>query len=337
MILFKTLYEYRQTEIRHQQENYLTELLAFVLQHDEIFRTKFLKLFAKDNIITSGISVIVKTQTPRQFGADIIVKAYMNGKSLWILHIENKIGSDEHWNFKEEMHQLDTYDKILKEEDTFEKKYLFFLTLKPWEQGKRKFMSVFGHCRWHKVYKELENMNLGVFSITGQFKEYLKDIKFDKSHQFEDLDNFDYYGKEQYILDEVLKFAEEKRNNTFDKLLYNKQHKKSFEKKWSVYAEFSRVGKIGLHIGFAKKQPHIDKPHIYIFINKGELETSKWQEVTAQLEVHKWDKIGDGSIWFGKYWLLSKLPKEQEDTVSLKDWVEISIKELAPYSTLFST
>lgn len=337
MSLFRKLYKYRQTEGKNQLENYLTELLAFVLLHDKDFRTKFLKLFTKDGIITDNISVNIKTQNPQQFGADIIVKAYMNDNPLWILHIENKIGSDENWNPKEKMPQLDTYDEVLKEEYTFKKKYLFFLTLKPWEQGKREFASIFAHRRWHQVYKELEGPNLDDFSITGQFKEYLKSIDFDKSHQFENIDNINYYGKDQYILDEVLKFAQKKRNSAFDKLLYNKQHSKAFEKKWNVYAEFSRAGKIGLHIGFAKKQFDIHEAHIYTFINKGELETTAWQEVTNQLRVKEWKEIGEDGNWFGKYWLLSGLSKTQEDTISLKNWVETSIEELAAYSTLFLT
>lgn len=308
MSLFRALYAYRQTESKNQQENYLTELLAFVLEHDEIFRTKFLKLFVKDDIIPNNISVKIKTQTPRKFGADIIVKACMNDKPIWILHIENKIWSEENWNPKEKMPQLDTYDEVLKEENTFEKKYLFFLTLKPWEQGDRIFSSMFAHRRWHQVYKELETMDFDVLSTTRQFKEYLEAIGFDKSHQFETLDNFEYYGKYNYILDEVLDFAKKERGNRFEE--GDTISRKHFEKNHKFYNEFSFLKEIGLHIGFAKEQFHIDKPHIYIFINKGKLGESKWQELNTKLEADKWYKI-DENVWFGKYLLLSELSKEE--------------------------
>ena len=337
MSLFQELYRYRQTESGNQQENYLTELLAYVLQHDKIFRTEFLKLFSI--ITTDNTSIIVKTQTPRQFGADIIIEAYTNDRPEWILHLENKINSAENWNPKMDIAQLNTYDNVLKD-TAFEKKYLLFLTVKPWQQGNREFTSTFAHRRWYEVYKVLESIQLEQFSITGQFKEYLKNLELNKSHQFSTLDNFDYYNEDnQYILDEVLDFAKEKRKELFEDILSVDKHKRTtFAKRWNNYTLFSFIGGIGLHIGFAKQQFNINKPHAYIFINKSNLENEKWQELITKMGECKWTSIDNDCIWFGKYFLLSELPTEEntkEHTNILKDWLKEEIEKLSPYKTIF--
>ena len=68
------------------------------------------------------------------------------------------------------------------------------------------------------------------------------------------------------------------------------------------------------------------------------LENEKWQELITKMGECKWTSIDNDCIWFGKYFLLSELPTEEntkEHTNILKDWLKEEIEKLSPYKTIF--
>ena len=346
MSLFQNLYKYQKTDKgNHQQENYLTELLAYVLQHDEAFRKGFFVEFLP-NCTIENLEIEVSTQrtykipeTENSSRPDIIIKGFDSDYNLkLLLFIEDKIGSSEGWRYiitEDEAQdnnwqsQLSNYSKVLKEAGSKDlQTHLIYLT----RNFEIRYEQDLTHIRWYEIYSNFLKENIyDALSITGQFKQYIEDCKFDKSHQFETLDNFDYYGKDKYILDEVLKFTNIERRKKFKNI--GSIPNPGISTGHGLYRSFAFHREIGIHIGFTKG----DKPNMYISINDYKFPRQKWDKIKGNLEnrdfieaENKWATWNEGgNIWLRKSFPLQNLPIDREHTTFLQIWIEKAMSELS--------
>lgn len=172
--LFSRLYSRRATEKRNQQENFLTEIFAFVLEHDKDFFASFIQLIGAGHLQVDKLLTIETQKHQHGLGQpDISIV----GKDYWIL-IEAKVESKAGDN------QLPKYAAILKSEVRLPdpNKVLVYLTKYPENQDKPKeHNGPFVKIQWDKIYHLIKPEHS---TIALQFKNYLKELNMDNVFNF---------------------------------------------------------------------------------------------------------------------------------------------------------
>lgn len=166
--LFTKLYSYRQRENRHNKENFLTEILAFCLEHDLKFRSAcLLHLGIKE---PSG-KIEVRTQSSYTDKGRPDVELRWDHAHLLI---ECKV---EHVERKD---QLKDYVAILNASNA-PQKFLVYLTKYYEEKGSPDGSIPFHLMRWYEIYSRISSE---MDSITLQLKDYLKEEGMHQSSEF---------------------------------------------------------------------------------------------------------------------------------------------------------
>ena len=172
--LFDRLYKYKQSLKRHNKENFLTEIFAYCLENDEIFRNKFLTLI---NYQKEYFDFKVKTQfVDYDLGRPDL---HITIDSDTILLIECKVDS------KQQITQLSRYNEILRKSNST-KNYLIFLT-KFYENftHQNDTTIIFKDIRWYQIFELLRHSeNL----ISKELSNYLSAQKMDSSISFTEND-----------------------------------------------------------------------------------------------------------------------------------------------------
>jgi hypothetical protein len=162
MSLFNKIYKYRQSDLRHQKENFLTEIFSYCLTNDLIFRQNFLSLI---NYNENVVKFHCVTQLPNNdFGKpDVFIEINENT----IIIIECKVGSTQ------EETQLKRYSKILLKHKS-ESKYLIFLT-KIFEETEIFELPInFFPIKWYEVSELLIDCKN---EVSKELNNYLKEEK----------------------------------------------------------------------------------------------------------------------------------------------------------------
>jgi len=162
--LFDKLFKLHLKSSNQPLEDYITEIFAFCLQIDAIFRNKFLHLLNLPNKEFS--SFYIDTQCAYNAESRRTDLEINLGHSYII--IESKVGSTEGLN------QLDAYADILAEKGQ-DHKLLVFLTANREEKEKAYPNGIiFQQLRWHEVGMCIDN---SCNTITLELKNFLKEKK----------------------------------------------------------------------------------------------------------------------------------------------------------------
>lgn len=159
---FNKIYKYKQSDLRHQKENFLTEIFAYCLTNDLLFRQNFLSLIkCSESVEMFNCATQLSDNV---FGKpDVLIE--INDDT--IILIECKVGSTQ------EETQLKRYSNILLK-DKAKKKFLIYLT-KYFEETES-FQSPinFLAIRWYDVSEQLLNSKN---DVSKEFYNYLREEK----------------------------------------------------------------------------------------------------------------------------------------------------------------
>lgn len=159
---FNKIYKYKQSDLRHQKENFLTEIFAYCLTNDLLFRQNILSLIYFNESVEKFNCITQLTNN--DFGKpDVFIEINDNT----IIIIECKVGSTQ------EETQLKRYSNILLKHKA-ENKFLIFLT-KIFEETETFELPInFLPIRWYDVSEQLiECKN----DVSKEFYNYLKEEK----------------------------------------------------------------------------------------------------------------------------------------------------------------
>jgi hypothetical protein len=304
--LFNNLYKYRQSELRHQKENFLTEILAHCLRVDILFRNAFLtKLEIKSNYQ----NFVCETQfQDRDLGRPDIYIAL--DQKLDII-IECKIGAIQ------EKTQLNRYAKLLIKNGA-PKKYLIYLTKHFEETGefsKLKFI----YLRWYDIFGLTINsthvltIELGNFlieekmstkiSFNNKTLNTLKDVQ----ELISSRDEFLNYIKE--LLAEVTKSK------------FNKIKRLEFGD-YGIECEYLE-GK--LWVGFCQYEDDEEMQLCIEFISKNDSNLSKKKNLLA---LANWEYDSIREAWYLKNELSRFFVKDEFDSNSASRFIKDEVERL---------
>lgn len=193
--IFSRVYSYREREKKNNRENFLTEIFAFCLSNDDMFKDKFLKLI--DHPIRQSLDVLTQNSYPKYGIPDLEIRDERNNS---ILIIESKVEHTEREN------QLEDYKNILKDFYPDSHKYLVYIT-KYYDQNhyadKNQDNISFTPLKWDQIYALITTDNS---EITRQLKAYLKEEGMDdtKNFNFNDLASLTSISATISKMDEVL-------------------------------------------------------------------------------------------------------------------------------------
>lgn len=190
------------------KEDYLTEIFAFALENDSIFRNECLKLviekIGEQRLSSIKTQAVYRNEKRRP---DIEIDL---GNTFII--IECKLGADEGTE------QLDDYAKILNAKAGYDQKILVYLTLKHDEKIKNYEGIVFKSLRWFDIASTITDK---CDIITKELKQYLyKEKIVMENFKYEDIVSFkmfiDTSRKMADILNEVSKEVKDKKLHKFN-------------------------------------------------------------------------------------------------------------------------
>lgn len=203
MSLFSNLYKRRERENKHDRENFLTELFAYMLQNDDDFRLSFFNAFLEENE-TKELKFKVSTQesydiknTKNKARPDIVIEGRYNSSELKVVvFIENKLTSIEGKRLirskestveDEVIRQLPIYYNVLNSDKKFvdvkkENLYLIYLT-QYFENIDIPFkiqdnLINYNQITWDRVFQHTLNSEIKN-EITLEFKKYLIELGMD--------------------------------------------------------------------------------------------------------------------------------------------------------------
>src|SRR5476651_2550017 len=139
--LFQKIYQYKQSgKLRHQQENFLTEIFAHCLEFDIEFRTKFLQLIDYNKTYHT-FECLTQVHINKLIKPDVQIKL----DNDLLIFIECKIGSPQGKG------QLKKYYSFL---NKIKGNYLIYLTKGPEKVlDKDIFEENFKHRRWYQIFE----------------------------------------------------------------------------------------------------------------------------------------------------------------------------------------
>ncbi len=213
---FQKIYKFKQSETKNSQENFLTEIFAYCLKNDEVFRKSFfvnINLFEYND---SQIKESIKTQyiTKTKGRPDICLKDDNN-----LIFIENKIDSLQGEN------QLKNYknDLLSIENNKIKNKSLIFITKHYEETNISKELNFnFIYLRWFDVYELIQKPTN---EITKELALYLEKEKMSKKLDFkkEHESFFRNFEEVFYIIKDFFKLVKDDSDisNTFNLKKFN--------------------------------------------------------------------------------------------------------------------
>ena len=175
--LFSKLFRYRQRENRSPEEDYITELIAYIFQNQKGILTSFLK---ECNILQDGDKIEcarVSTQyvlDHSECRPDIVIKLTKGNKKQSIIFIENKINAEEGPN---QLHRYFTYLSKIKQKN-IRSRHLAYITKNYDSKDDLDFLSnnndevSFSQLRWWQIYQLLKP-----YEEIEMIKETLKFMK----------------------------------------------------------------------------------------------------------------------------------------------------------------
>jgi hypothetical protein len=166
--LFTSIYKYRESPFRNQKENYVNEILCYILKNDETFSKAFFKYIGLSNWKLQTCS----TQNSHNDHGRPDITIEMNDGS--VILIECKIDS------LQGIDQLNKYSNILKRKDN-PKNRLIYLTKyqEPIDIDKN---NTFHHIKWQDIFIMLKN---STNNISIEFKTFLIENKMTTDYKFE--------------------------------------------------------------------------------------------------------------------------------------------------------
>ncbi len=227
---FQNLYKYKQSEQRHQKENFITEILSYCLENDIVFGKKFLNkidgniLFQKPTCRTQFLDT--------KFGKpDILIE--LNNT---IILIECKVDASQGNN------QLNRYAQYLRKQK-IRNKHFIFLTKYFEDVNNKLFKDLnFRSMRWYEVFELLQpSSNI----ISKEFSKYLIEQKMSTKISFNkaDISALKYINETVAKMDEFLVRLEE----LLSRQCKNKvvQDRNTFQGYYGVYTKI-KVGVLWL-------------------------------------------------------------------------------------------
>lgn len=170
--IFTKIFSYRQRENHSPLENFLTEIFAYCLQTDSLFREDFFTSCLNIQL-EKLVDINIKTQEEYEgFGRPDIE---VNYKETTIL-FECKVEANERFN------QLEDYASILnKHKLKTKKKHIVFLT-RYFEHKEITDKNIRLHLlRWYSVFEIISERHL---QITNELKKFLKEQGMEKIKNF---------------------------------------------------------------------------------------------------------------------------------------------------------
>lgn len=314
---FTKLYKYKQSDNLHKKENYLTEILAYCLENDEIFNRQFL--------ITIGIRAestnltCITQLVDKEFGKpDIFITINNNTAIIIECKVDCLQGNS----------QLYRYSEILNRQ-SFRNKIIVFLTKYNEEVEELPASITYKSLRWHKIYDLLAESN---DAISKQFRNFLIDENMSSEVSFiqSDLSAIKNYSETIAKMKDFL-------TKVKDMLLKHTKRKFHLQK----LADLGNFGLITdfhggtLWLGFYQYE---DDTEMQLSISIEDLPTDfpNYKEIVAKLKVNKWqpeDTDAEGTItWYNhiglsqffiknKFLTNNALMFLESETKKIKNWL----------------
>jgi hypothetical protein len=310
---FQRLYKYKQSDRRHQKENFLTEILAHCLLTDKIFQSKFVSLINCNEKINS---FQCKTQTTNEeFGKpDVFIKINDNTCIL----IECKVDTTQQET------QLKRYSDILLN-DISKNKHLVFLT-KYFEETENFPSSIaFSHIRWYQIFDILtESSN----EISKELYNYLIEEKMSTKISFNkaELNSIKNFQETLAKMSEFLiRTKDLLSSHTGNKIRFLKQVENG---NYGIVTDFHN-GKLWL--GFYQYE-HNNEMQISISIEDVPMANSNFKKMDEALKLLNWDYYDndneDKRTWFSNQGLSTFFENEKFDTNKAQTFLELEINKI---------
>lgn len=278
MHLFNRLYKYRQSDLKHQKENFLTEIFAYCLKYDEIFRRNFLN---KIGFIEKVETFDIDTQRSHKLYGRPDVYIEINKNTIII--IECKVESTQ------EKTQLERYHTILSKEPKSKNRYL--ILTKYYEETWVKSSKInFKHLRWYEIY----SMNLECTNeICKELANYLKEEKMDSNISFlkSEIGALKSYNNAVSKMKEFIERINEY-IKSIDKSLKNKTIKKI--ERTNEYGSMivTRHKELKLWVGFWQYDDD-DEIQLGISIDNINTKDKKYADLISRLILEKWQSYSE--------------------------------------------
>ena len=307
---FHKLYKYKQSDLRHQKENFLTEILAYCLETDKIFQGKFLSML---NFTDQINSFECRTQTTNEeFGKpDIFITINENTAIV----IECKVDTTQ------QATQLKRYADILLNHPS-KNRHLVFLT-KYFEETETFSNEIsFTRIRWYQIFDILADSSI---EVSKEFYKYLIQERMSTKISFNKLElnaikNF------QETLAKMSEFLVRTKDilssYTKSKIRILKQVEKG---EYGIGTDFHN-GKLWL--GFYQYE-HNNEMQICISIEDVSSENSNFKEMDETLKLLSWVTYGeDKRTWHNSKGLSTFFVNEKFDTNKAQGFLEMEIEKI---------
>ncbi len=303
---FTKLYKYRQSELQHQKENFLTEIFAYSLKVDLVFRKEFL---VKIGVLLDTVNFSIETQLhDSDFGRpDIFIKI----DQIVEIIIECKIGASQ------EKTQLSRYANLLIK-NAAPQKHLIFLT-KYFEETEDIKKVNFKHLRWYDIFI------LTAFSnhpLTQELSNFLKDEKMSTKISFnkEALNTLRDMQVMVRSMNEFLKFIEGSLIN-----LTKAKFRPVNRIEYGDYGIECKCLDGGLWIGFCQYE---DDEEMQLCLEFYQISSSKISEKIDKLALSNWVYDSENEGWFIKNGLSYFFKNGEFDSVMAHDFIETEVARL---------
>lgn len=310
---FHRLYKYRESDLRHQKENFLTEIFAYCLINDKQFQTNFLFLIGCGELVND---FECKTQFAVSEMGKPDVHININGKITII--IECKLDTTQQET------QLRRYCEILSKNNAGTK-HLVLLT-KYYEETEDLPKNIsFKHIRWFQIFDLLHNSSN---EMSKELFNYLIDEKMSTQISFNKNE-----GNALKTFKATLVKMNEFLIRTKDMLSkYTSltfRFVKVFENcEYGIMADLIN-GK--LWIGFYQYENN-DEMQISISIEDVPITSPKFKEMDKALKLLNWDYIDteskDKRTWFNNKDLSTFFEQDKFDTNKAQEFLEMEIRKI---------
>lgn len=303
--LFTSIYKYRESSFKNQKENYVNEILCYVLNNDESFCDALFKYIGLSNLT---IQNCVTQNSDSDYGRPDITIEMIDGS---VILIECKIDS------LQGMNQLKNYLNILKRKNN-PKNRLIYLT-KYQEPTGIDEEDTYHHLKWQDVYVMLNN---STNNISIEFKKYLIENKMCTEYKFERKEVSgiqDFTRTISKLLDIIDKIKNIAIKNNFEKIKIDRTLNEG-----NLGLNF-RLKKGIFWIGFFQYENHKEIQFgSSVELSKQENEDKKITELLLKLNyeeivddnIHYWSKVKPITYFFEKHLLdFNKLLKYSEDII----------------------
>jgi hypothetical protein len=310
---FHKLYKYKQSDRRHQKENFLTEILAYCLVTDKIFQDKFLSLLNNTDEIKSFDCLT--QMTDKEFGKpDIFITVNDNTAII----IECKVDTTQHET------QLKRYSDILLKH-SFKNKHLVFLTKYFEETETYSNLISFTHIRWFQIFDILtESSN----EISKELYNYLIEDKMSTKITFNktELNAIKNFQETSAKMSEFLVRTKDILcSYTSLKIRFLKQVE---DGNFGIVADFHK-GKLWL--GFYQYE-HNSEMQIGISIEDVPLDNLNFKKMDENLRLLNWDYYDNDNIdkrtWFNNKDLSTFFNNENFDTNKAQNFLKEEIVKI---------